>query len=74
MIEKGNLITLEDDKEYAVADTFDENDTKYIYLVDINDNTNILFGKVENDEIVTLTDPNELEMVIKKVNDHLHQN
>ena len=74
MIEKGITLTLEDDKEYVVADTFDENGTKYIYLIDINDNTNIKFGKIENDEIVTLTDPDELEMVILKVNEDLHQN
>lgn len=74
MIEKGITLTLEDDKEYVVADTFDENGTKYIYLIDINDNTNIKFGKIENDEIVTLTDPDELEKVILKVNEDLHQN
>lgn len=74
MIEKGITLTLEDDKEYVVADTFDENGIKYIYLIDINDNTNIKFGKIENDEIVTLTDPDELEKVILKVNEDLHQN
>ena len=74
MIEKGITLTLEDDKEYVVADTFDENGIKYIYLIDINDNTNIKFGKIENDESVTLTDPDELEKVILKVNEDLHQN
>ena len=61
MFDKNGTITLSDDNEYAIVDQFNEMGTNYIYLVDINDNSNILYGKLENDEIVEISDPDELE-------------
>lgn len=74
MIEKGIVLSLADNNEYTVVDKYNDNDTTYIYLVDINDNSNIIYGKLENDEIVELTDPDELEKVIKQVNINVHNN
>lgn len=74
MFEKGNILTLADDNEYSVVDQFNDNGNVYVYLVDINNNANIIYGKLENDEIVELEDPDELERVIKIVNDNLHNN
>lgn len=74
MIEKGIVLSLADNNEYTVVDKYNDNDITYIYLVDINDNSNIIYGKLENDEIVELTDPDELEKVIKQVNINVHNN
>ena len=74
MFEKGTILTLADDNEYAVVDKYNDNNIIYVYLVDINNNSNIIYGKLENDEIVELTDPNELEKVIQQVNKNLHNN
>ncbi len=74
MFEKGTILTLSDDKEYTVVDKYSDNNIIYVYLVDINNNSNIIYGKLENDEIVELTDPNEIEKVIQQVNDNLHNN
>lgn len=74
MFQKGNILTLADDNEYSVVDQFNDNGNIYVYLVDINNNANIIFGKLENDEIVELSDPDELEKVIQIVNNNLHQN
>ena len=74
MFEKGTILTLADDNEYAVVDKYNENSIIYVYLVDIYNNSNIIYGKLENDEIVELTDPYELEKVIKQVNINLHNN
>lgn len=74
MFDKGNTLTLEDNNEYAVVDKYVNNDTTYVYLVDINNTENIIFAKLDNDEIVTLTDPDEIEEFIKKVNEDLHSN
>ena len=74
MIEKGNILTLADNKEYSVVDKFNDGGIIYLYLVDINNNGNVLYGKLENDEIVELNDIDELEKVIKIVNDNLHSN
>ncbi len=74
MFEKGNILTLADDNEYTVVDKYNDNDIIYVYLVDINNNSNIIYGKLENDEIVELSEPNELEKVIQQVNKNLHNN
>ena len=72
MFEKGSILTLADDNEYAVVDKYNDNNVIYVYLVDINNNSNIIYGKLENDEIVELNEPNELEKVIQQVNKNLH--
>ncbi len=74
MFEKGNILVLADDNEYSVVDQFNDNGNIYVYLVDINNNANIMYGKLENDEIVELDDPDELERIIKIVNSNLHNN
>lgn len=72
MFDKNGTLTLSDNNEYAIVDQFNDAGTNYIYLVDINNNANILYGKLENDEIVEITDDSELEKVIKLINAHLH--
>ena len=72
MFEIGNILTLADDNEYSVVDKFNDNGIIYVFLVDINNNSNIIYGKLENDEIVELSD--ELEKIIKLVYEHTHKN
>ena len=74
MFEKGYILTLADNNEYSVVDKFNDKGIIYVYLVDINNNANIIYGKLENDEVVELTDPDELEKVIKIVDSNLHNN
>ena len=74
MIEIGNILTLADDNEYSVVDQFNDSGINYVYLVDINNNANIIYGKLENDEIVEISDAEELEKVIKLVYEHTHKN
>lgn len=74
MLEKETILTLADDKEYSVVDCFKDNDVIYVYLVDINNHANIIYGKLENDEVVELSDADELERIIRIVNDNLHRN
>lgn len=74
MFEIGNILTLADDNEYTVVDQFNDNGINYVYLVDINNSTNVIFGKLENDEVVEISEANELEKVIKLVYEHTHKN
>lgn len=74
MFEIGNILTLADDNEYSVVDKFNDNGIIYVFLVDINNNSNIIYGKLENDEIVELSDADELEKIIKLVYEHIHKN
>lgn len=72
MFEKNNVITLGDNNEYVVVDKYIENNITYVFLVDINDNTNIIYGKVDGEDIVVISDPDELKSIIKKIDDDLH--
>lgn len=74
MFKKGDVLTLADNNEYAVVDYFEKNSKMFVYLVDINDNSNMLYGTLEGDEVVEITDPNILEDVIKQVNENLNNN
>lgn len=71
MFEKNNILTLADNNEYLVLDKFNYNNFTYVYLVDINDNTNIIYGKLNGEDIIELSDPEELEIIIRKVNENL---
>lgn len=70
MFEIGDVLTLVDDNEYTVIDKFENDNRIYVYLVDINDNNNMIYGKLENDEIVELEDVNELKKIINIVASH----
>ena len=73
MFPKKSILTLDDDNEYAIINQFINGGITYIYLVDINNNSNVIYGKVINDEIVQITDPIELEKIIKLVYSNLHK-
>ena len=73
MIKKGDILTLSDDNEYTVVDMFSTNNNTYVYLVDINNIVNVIYGKVEKDEIVEISESDELNFVINTINDNLHK-
>lgn len=57
-IEYQDIITLSDENKYLVASKVDYNNSKYIYLVDINDNKNLKFAEIENDGVISELDVN----------------
>lgn len=71
MFEKSNILNLSDANEYAVVDKFTDKGTVYVYLVDINENSNIIYAKLENDKIIEIDNAEELSHVIKKIYDNL---
>lgn len=73
MFKQGDILKLADNNEYVVVDQFQMSGVNYVYLVDINDNSNILYGKLEGDEVVELPDGSELDQVIKIVSENLHK-
>lgn len=73
MIKKGDILTLSDNNEYTVVDILNANNNTYVYLVDINNVVNFIYGKVENDEITEIEDSNELEFVVNAINDNMHK-
>lgn len=57
-IEYQDIITLSDENKYLVASKVSYNNSKYIYLVDINDNKNLKFAEIENDGVISELDVN----------------
>lgn len=73
MIEKGNILTLEDNNEYTVVSKINFNNVDYFYLIDQNNVTNIMFCTLENDEVVEINDPDLLEELILKFDKDLKE-
>jgi hypothetical protein len=57
--EKNLIVTLDNNKKYALVNSILFNEKKYVYLAELEDYKNIIIGEMENEEI-TVVDDNEL--------------
>ena len=48
MLEQGEILTLNDNKKYVVVSSQVLNDENYVYLIDQDDYTNLMFCKYDN--------------------------
>lgn len=62
-INYGNVITLSDKKEYVVAGIANYNNFDYIYLVDINDHTNMKFAWLKENSVVILDNKLDYKLI-----------
>ena len=62
-INYGNIITLSDKKEYAVAGIANYNNFDYVYLVDINDHTNMKFAWLKENSVVVLDNKLDYKLI-----------
>lgn len=53
-----DLITLSDKNEYVVVSVANFHNNKYYYIADINNESNLKFCYLENDELVEIKDSN----------------
>ena len=51
-----DVLTLSDDKKYIVVSKIYYSGKDYLYLVDIDDNENLKFCYLDNDEVVEISD------------------
>ena len=51
-----SIIRLNDDKEYVINNKVNYEEKDYIYLEDINDNTNLKFAKIKEENSVSILD------------------
>lgn len=72
MLEVGQVLTLEDENQYAVIDVFVKNEITYVYLVDLNNMANFMYAKLNGVTIEELTDVDEIKMVVEIVNKNIH--
>lgn len=56
MIDVKDELTLSDDKEYIVISKIIYEGNTYLYLTEKNNVKNIIFGNLQNDEIVEIED------------------
>ena len=64
MLEFGDIITLENEKKYLVAGKCNYSGKYYVYLVNIEEQTNVVLGIVENDDLQEVTDEEEFKQVM----------
>ena len=64
MIEVGKILQA-DGNEYTLVDKFIKDNNTYLYLSNINEIGDFIFGKLDGEDIVLLNDPDELEMALK---------
>lgn len=76
-LQKGEFITLDDNKEYYVVEIVEQGDKKYLYLVNDNPASVVVAEEiVENDEVFieTLDDQNKIGEIVKIALERLNNN
>ena len=75
MIEKGEILTLEDNKEYVVAATTILDNINYIYIMDKDDYSNFMFCAFDQKDGLYEVEDNELlDRLLKIFNEQLNGN
>ncbi len=62
-----DILTLSDGNEYMIASKVDYDYKIYMCLVDINNNQNVKFGYLDNNEIVIVKKENLSEVLVLKL-------
>ena len=73
MINHGDVLTLDDNKQYAVVYKTEYNNKKYVYLIDQDDFTNTMFCECNDDDLEEVTEPEIIEQLLKKYQEKLNQ-
>ncbi len=66
-IEYQDIVTLSDNNKYVVASKAKYNDNDYVYLVDINNPSNLKFMRVEKDSCLTELDLEKDKDILTKL-------
>lgn len=64
MLRKGEILTLSDNKEYTVVSTTELDGNNYVYIIEQDDYTNVMFCKFENDSLEEVIDSNLVEQLM----------
>lgn len=66
-VEYQDIITLSDENKYVVASKVNLNNSRYVYLVDINNNKNLKFVEIEQDGFFSELDSDIDKELIKQL-------
>ena len=61
---KDYILTLDDNKKYAMVNMLIFNEKKYVYLAELDDFNNYIIGEILNDEVIQVEDQNLLGQLI----------
>ena len=73
MLEQGEVLTLDDDKEYTVTFTTMLDNKNYVFLLETNNYENNMFCEYLNDELEEVTDIAVIEKLLKKFEEYVHE-
>lgn len=66
MLDRGDLITLNNNKEYIVINQTNFNDKNYVYLVSKDGVSGIAVCLLENDTLTTINDGDLVKLLLEK--------
>ena len=66
-MEKGQVIELENSQKYAIADNINLDNKNYIYLVNLDNNSDICFAEYNSEKIIFVNDDNLYGRLIVEV-------
>ena len=73
MIEQGDILSLDDGKEYTVVAVTEYENKKYCYIIETDDTTNINFYEIiDNEELEEVEDEELRNNLIEKFNEILN--
>ncbi len=72
MLEAGTVLDLDDNNSYAVISNVEYNNKEYLYLVDLNDNSNMMFVEKIGNEIVPINDTKLAKNLILVMNEKIN--
>ena len=61
---KDYILTLDDNKKYAMVNMLTFNEKTYVYLAELDNFNNYIIGEILNDEIIQVEDQNLLGQLI----------
>ena len=73
MLEYGDIVTLEDDKQYVVASTCQYQDVFYVYVVNIEDAVDCILAELRNDELIRVEDTTLFSEVMPLILDNVDE-
>lgn len=72
-MEQGYIWKLDDGNEYTVISIVEENNKKYIYLINRSEIQKYIIAEYNEDKLVSVKDPDLLEKLIIKFNENLKE-
>lgn len=72
MFDIGTVLDLDDNNSYTVISSVKYNNKEYLYLVDLSDNSNMMFVEKLENELIPINDTNLLKNLILLMNDEIN--